>query len=57
MTPSIRHLRDMALHYVSVSSSGVFAASSNSGCKFLLKFFLNNGILGHFPLCFSLGCL
>lgn len=57
MTPSIHHLRDMALNYRFVSSSDVLAAPSNTGCKYLLKFFFNSGILGHFPLCFSVGCL
>lgn len=57
MTPSTHHLRDMALNYRFVSSSGVLAAASKTGCKYLLNFFLNSGILGHFPLCVSLGCL
>lgn len=57
MTPSIHHPRDMALNYGFVSSSGVLAAASNTGYKYLLKVFLNSGILGYFPLCFSLGCL
>lgn len=57
MAPFIHHLRDMALNYDFVSSSCVLAAASNTGCKYLLKFLLNSGILGHFPLCFSVGCL
>lgn len=57
MTPFIHHLRDMALNYRFVSSSDVLAAASNTGCKYLLNFSFKSGILGHSPLCFSLGCL